>query len=171
MFTHRTLGEFLAAKALVRSETCIATALERVYDPEWSLVLPTTGAVLANQDARRFMAELLCKNREDLLCRPFRLAVLTAADAPPGSLPDELTDGLFKLVCKLYFSESLNLSEDALPAAGFRWEIGCLWSNAWGKELSGISSHCLTTFRLRAMWHLTDGRRDRGMETTPFSPR
>jgi hypothetical protein len=91
-FLHRTFQEYLLAWALARETDWLTTALERAYDPAWSIPLSLLGGVLDQQDedslpgsaeerSRRYLIGLLRENGQDLLCRPMLIAGHAAGEA------------------------------------------------------------------------------------------
>lgn len=98
LFTHRTVQEYLAARALAEQEDGVQVAMEHVYDPDWQPVLQYLGAALDDSKLKDYICKLLRRNRKDLLCRPFHLAVLAAMNAPPDSAvcPPSLLEDLVR---------------------------------------------------------------------------
>jgi len=75
LFLHRTFQEYLAVRALAGESDAITTALKHTYDPEWHQVLVLLAGLLDPRQALRYLAAVLDKNSEDLLCRPFLLGL------------------------------------------------------------------------------------------------
>lgn len=99
-FLHRTFREYCAARALSREPDYIDKALTSVYESAWDQVLVTLGGILKNPGP--YIAALLRENREDLLCRPFFLAIGASVEAGHRHLPKEyfvgLTDALANIL-------------------------------------------------------------------------
>jgi len=79
-FLHIAFQEFLAAQALAKRRDWLKIALSHVYDNKWEEVLTMMGGLLAERTPR-YIATLLRKNHEDILLRPFRLAVKVTVEA------------------------------------------------------------------------------------------
>lgn len=91
-FLHLTFQEYLAARALAKKPDCVEKALKHIYNPAWNQVLVMLGSIL--EEPGPYIAALLRKNREDVLCRPFLLAVQALGEAWRGRVPKALRDGL-----------------------------------------------------------------------------
>src|SRR5262249_22501980 len=76
-------------------------ALEHVYDPDWYEVLQLLAGSLERRQAGTYVAALLRKNQEDVLCRPFQLAVVAVINAPADVFSWPFADGLGRVLADL----------------------------------------------------------------------
>jgi HEAT repeat protein len=104
LFLHRSFQEYLTSQALAERVDWLDVAMQHAYDPEWLEVLGLLGAMLKDR-AKAYVAALLRKNKEDLLCRPLQLGVSAAAECGDRDLPPGLTQGLIALVVELLVVE------------------------------------------------------------------
>jgi HEAT repeat protein len=91
-FLHATFQEYLAARALAKRPDCIEETLKHVYDPAWNQVAVLLAGIL--EEPGMYIAALLRKNSEDVLCRPLLLAIQAYAETGPDRLPRRFCDGL-----------------------------------------------------------------------------
>jgi HEAT repeat protein len=96
LFLHLTFQEYLAARALAKRADCIDLASKYLYNPAWNQVLIILGGVLEKPSP--YIATLLRKNKEDLLCRPFTMAIQAAVEAGQRQLPIGLFNGIVEAV-------------------------------------------------------------------------
>jgi HEAT repeat protein len=115
LFTHRTAQEYRAARALGEQPDVVETALARVYDTGWHPVLQYLGAALEGPRVWEYVRSLLLRNADDLLCRPFRLAVHTVMNADPRKLPAGLPEEVSRRVVAMYLHQPDWLGWDILP--------------------------------------------------------
>jgi HEAT repeat protein len=103
LFLHRTFHEYLAAQALVQQRTWLKLALAHVYDLGWHEVLTLSGGMLKDEaSVRAYISELLNENRNDLLCRPLRMAIYAAAEIDSDYLANWFFEGILKITIALY---------------------------------------------------------------------
>ncbi len=101
LFTHRAVQEHLVARFLARRTDWLGPLLNHVYEDAWQTVLQLLGGALDGARAAELVKALLQKNKDDLLCRPFRLAVLVAVNAD-DRFPAELREGLARRAVALH---------------------------------------------------------------------
>jgi len=116
LFTHRTVQEYRAALALAEQPGAVQTALAHIYNVSWQPVLQYLGATLKGSRVWEFVRTLLMRNAEDLLCRPFRLAVLAAMNGDPKELPPSLPNELANRVVNWYLDAPVWISDDAIAS-------------------------------------------------------
>jgi HEAT repeat protein len=109
-FLHLTFQEYLAARALGRAPDCTDIAVQHVYEPAWNQVLTMLAGLLDRPGP--YMAALLRKNREDVLCRPFFLALQSSAEIDGNRLPREVYNRMAHEVVKIHLSEPPVFLED-----------------------------------------------------------
>ncbi len=88
LFLHLTFQEYLAARALAKRVDSIKFAIQHAYVPSWDQVLVMLGGMIERPGP--YIAAWLRKNKEDLLCRPFVMAIQAATEAGRDRLPEEL---------------------------------------------------------------------------------
>jgi len=104
-FLHLTFQEYLAATELATRSDYIEIAMRNMYDPAWNGVLIMLGGLL--RTPRLYIGRLLQKNREDMFCRPFMLAVQAAAEVGEGQLPKRVVSDLANTAVMTYLDRSL----------------------------------------------------------------
>lgn len=105
-FLHATFQEYLAARALAKRNDGVERALRHLYDPAWKSVLILLGGTF-EKEVGIYIAAMLCKNREDLLCRPFLIAVQAAAEAGQEKLSTAFLDRLTEIMVAQYTQGSI----------------------------------------------------------------
>jgi HEAT repeat protein len=95
-FLHLTFQEYLAARALASKPDRIDIAMRHVYEPAWNGVLAMLGGMLDRPGP--YIAALHRKNREDILWRPFFLAVQAAGEIDRNQLPKKVLDRMATFV-------------------------------------------------------------------------
>ncbi len=91
-FLHLTFQEYLAARALAKKPDCVEKALKHIYNPAWNQVLVMLGSM--HDKPGPYIAALLRRNKEDVLCRPFFLAIEAAAQVDCNQLPQRFSHGI-----------------------------------------------------------------------------
>ena len=103
-FLHLTFQEYLAARAIAKREDCVEMALKHVYDPAWNHVLIMLGGT--TRQVRKYVATLLRANREDVICRPFMLAIQVIAESDQEQWTKGFLNTLFDELFEIYSERS-----------------------------------------------------------------
>jgi len=103
-FLDLTFQEYLAARAIAKREDCADVALKHVYDPAWNHVLIMLGSI--TRQVRKYVATLLRANREDVICRPFMLAIQVIAESDQEQWTKRFLNTLFDELFEIYFERS-----------------------------------------------------------------
>ncbi|MBN2195873.1 MAG: HEAT repeat domain-containing protein [Polyangiaceae bacterium] len=119
-FLHRSFLEYLAARELATRDDHVEIALRNVYAPEWQEVLKLLGGV-AGARPREYIAALLEENREDLLARPFRIAIGVAMEAATTDLVSRIRESLTNVAVEVSLSAPPWGSEHLL-----HWDTGAM---------------------------------------------
>ncbi len=116
IFLHRTFQEYLTAFCLAKREDYQTKALAKIYDSDWTEVLRLLGGTLKER-ANEYIEALSAKNDEDILQRPFRLAVFAAAEADKY-LAEYLAEGLFTESMSFYLDPPYSLPQEWFVPVG-----------------------------------------------------
>ncbi len=119
IFLHRTFQEYLTAFCLAKREDYQTKALAKIYDSDWTEVLRLLGGTLKER-ANEYIEALSAKNGEDILQRPFRLAVFAAAEADKY-LAEYLADELFTESMSFYLDPPYSLPQEWFVPVAKSW--------------------------------------------------
>ena len=125
-FFHQTFHEYLTARELATRGDYLKEAMTHLYDPMWQEVLRLVGGVLEKDKVETYITALLEENKNDLIYRPFQLAVFAATETDPTFLPSDISEHLMKKTIRLWISPPASLSQERCLSLITAWGVRAL---------------------------------------------